>query len=95
MESKEFSDISKERLSKIIESKVRTTFIGDLNTFEQEFESLLKNDPNFKKVWVSVRKKILDSGNNHIRALQKELRQYTIYWTGEEHKFKVLGGSDD
>ena len=89
MEQK-FLDQSGERLSKIIQSKLRTTFIGDINTFEEEFKHLWADNEDMKKRWLSIRKTILDNGNNNIRALMKELRQYEIKWTGEKITFKVL-----
>lgn len=93
--NEEFAEMSKDRLSKVIEAKVRTTFIGNLSIFEQEFDEWLRQDNNFKKIWNIVRKKILDAGNNNIRALQKELKQYTIYWTGERFDFIKIGGKCD
>lgn len=93
MTDKDFCEVSKERLCKIIESKLRTTFIGNLSCFQEEFSDIL-DDKDFKQSWEITRKKILDNGNNNIRALMKELRQYEIRWTGEKTNFKI-GGCDD
>lgn len=89
MDDKEFAEVSKTRLFKILDTKLRTTFIGDLNAFEQEFSDLWRNDEKLRKIWQIIRKKILDNGNNTIRAVEKELRQYTVYWTGEHLDFRI------
>lgn len=76
----QFQRESKERLSNIIESKMRTTFIGAISLMQEEFGDLKE----FSGVLNKLRKKILDNGNNNIRALMKELKQYEIRWTGEK-----------
>lgn len=88
MDKKQFLDLSNERLLKIVSSKIRTTFIGGLSIFEEEFKDLIGKN---SELWQQVRKKILDAGNNNIRAIEKEFRQYEINWTGEKHIFKVIG----
>lgn len=92
MDKQSFLEMSNERLMKIVTGKIRTTFIGGLSTFEQEFKDLIGKN---SELWQQVRKKILDAGNNNIRAIEKEFRQYEINWTGEKHIFKVIGGKDE
>ena len=81
-----YNNKSKQRLNKIVETKIRTSFIGALSAFENEFSDFLA-DPSIKERWNRVRNKILDNGNGQIRAVRKELEQYNIHWKRNELKF--------
>lgn len=86
---------SKERLLEIIRTKMRTTFIGSLDKVEKLFghlwaHGLKENQLNDReKEWRSVyndlRARILDLGNDELRALENELKQYNITW--ERYKY--------
>lgn len=80
---------SKKRLKNILETKLRTTFIGALDIFERTFgylwgkdspEPLDDTQQEMFEIWQEVRKRILDQGNNQMRAAQNEIDQYTIRW---------------
>lgn len=75
---------SKERLVKIVSSKVRTTMIGALETVETHFGFLWNNNSEdareMRDIYEKVRSEILDRGNNQIRNLMTELEQYDIEW---------------
>lgn len=86
-----YEESSKDRLEKIINQKIRTTMIGALDAFEHMFEELINENPRFKQSFQEVRKEILDNGNNQIRAIKKELDQYTVSWNRYTINFTVKG----
>jgi hypothetical protein len=76
---------SKYKLKNIIEKKFKTTFIGALSCFEEEFGFLWghgKQDEDLKERWERARTKILNNGNNQARAVLNELQQYLVNWQG-------------
>ena len=85
-----YDDNSKKRLTKIIETKLKTAFIGALSSFEEDFGFLWGHDGNseelteeqnfMKDVWERTRTSVLNNGNNQIRACKNELDQYTVHW---------------
>lgn len=79
MDEKRLKKVSKEKLSKFCESKVKTTMIGAIAAIEYELGDKL-NDPEWQ-MWLSrVRDIILDKGNNQIRSLHDELNNYDVEW---------------
>ncbi len=85
-----YNEESRKRLMKIIQTKLRTAFICPLSKFEQYFGELIgykKSDNELsltelklRKLFESFRNDVLNNGNNQIRALEKELTEYTIKW---------------
>lgn len=94
-----YKTASRERLSKIIETKIRTSFIGAISSFEDEFGHMWGKDtdnPNIeqrrmKNVWDMVRKEILDKGNDQIRNAKTELEYYDIIWNRYTTEFRQPG----
>lgn len=79
MDEKRLKKISKEKLEKFCESKVKTTMIGAIAAIEQSLGDKL-DDPEWQ-IWLSkVRDLILDKGNNQIRSLHSELLNYDVEW---------------
>jgi DNA replicative helicase MCM subunit Mcm2 (Cdc46/Mcm family) len=84
----EYLEKSKKRLQNIIETKIRTTFIGSLDIFEKAFGDLwgsgvdnpTSSQQEIKELWQQVRNDILDMGNNQLRAAHVETEHYTIKW---------------
>ena len=81
----------KTRLKTIIEKKFKTTFIGILDRFEQEFGELWGADIDFddelnetekknKRTWNDLRTSILDHGHNQARAALVDIDQYDVIW---------------
>jgi hypothetical protein len=78
------------RLADSIDKHFRTTFIGALSAFENDFSSLwgagipedqLTDDEyRWRKRWEVVRTTVLNNGNNERRAAQAELREYSVEW---------------
>ena len=71
--------LSEEKLRKSCITKMRTIMIGSLSDIEEG------------KDYEELRKSILDRGNNLIRALEDELKNYTIVYKGEFFTFKKEG----
>lgn len=86
---KEYKRVSKERLFKICETKIKTTMIGALESIEKRFAPYWTADDGkkpsneqllIKKLYDETRQEILDRGNFQIRSLQTEFEQYEIDW---------------
>lgn len=81
---------SKERLKKIITTKMKTTFIGALSAFENSFGELLgldksdnernNNEQILLEKWEECRKMILDNGNKQLKSILNEMDNQTISW---------------
>lgn len=80
----EYKTKSKDRLSRIAITKIKTTMIGALASIESHLSFLWEdNSPEsirLKELYEVVRQEILDNGNNQIRNLKTELDQYDIEW---------------
>lgn len=84
-----YKEDSKDRLSKIIKTKLSTTMIGAIASLEEHF-GFLWNNPNgespspeqeeMKRLFLIVRSEILDKGNNQSRNIDVELSNYEIEW---------------
>jgi len=98
----DYKKISQGRLTKNLETKIRTTFIGNINTFEKHFgelfgfgkktEELTQDQKYFRSIWESCRKEILDKGNNELRAARSEISEYTVEWNRYHKTLPVIGG---
>ena len=93
-----YEENSKKRLSKIIETKLKTSFIGALSHFEENVgllwghgaDSELTEEQEFmKEVWEKTRTSVLNNGNNQIRACKFEIDQYQIHWNRYQMKLPV------
>ena len=90
----EYKDNSKDRLKKIISTKLKTTMIGSLAAFERSFgflwgldsegnnsgKQLSDEESDFKELYDEVRAKVLDLGNQQIRNSNTEIDQYNVEW---------------
>ncbi len=87
---KKYESDSKSRLFKITSTKIRTSFIGALSAFEQNFgelwghrlpdSELTEEQLRWKEIWEMCRTSILNNGNHQIRAVENEMSQYLISW---------------
>ena len=87
---KKYESDSKTRLFKITSTKIRTSFIGALSAFEQNFgelwghrlpdSELTDEQLRWKDIWEACRTSILNNGNHQIRAVENEMNQYLISW---------------
>jgi len=85
-----YKDKSKKRLSNIISTKIKTSFIGAISSCEEHFgflwghgkneEELDENELAMREIWENVRAGILDNGNTQLRATINEINNYSITW---------------
>ncbi len=83
-----YSEESKKRLETILAKKIQTTMIGALSAIEDTFGFLWGKDKRelseveskMAELYKTLRKRILDNGNNQIQAVRNELEQYSINW---------------
>ena len=97
---KQYKASSRDRLGKIITTKIKTTMIGALETIEQNFGFLWEDSVEMRELYEKVRNEILDRGNNQIRNITTELEQYDIEWLRYTMTLPVkplgnLGGKKD
>lgn len=81
---------SRNRLRNNASKKVRTTFIGAIDSFEKKFGEIWGHNKDitllteeqkiWREVWEEVRKEVLDKGNNQLRALCMEIDDYQVEW---------------
>lgn len=89
---------SKERLKKILTTKIRTTMIAALDTFEKKFGELwnhgsraqTQQEQMLREIYEETRKHILDVGNDQIRNMEKELEDYNIKWKRHHVKMPIV-----
>jgi hypothetical protein len=81
--------MNKEDLIHSIETKFKTTMIGALAKFEQNFAYLWENDninsEKYEDLWEDTRNDILNNGNRQMRYAMKDLSDF-LY--GPQHNFK-------
>ncbi len=90
-----YSNDSKDRLTKIATTKIKTTMIGSLSVIEKHFGFLWGLDDNGKDTGRElspeeqhmkdlfeeiVRSEILDLGNTQMRNMTAEIQQYNVDW---------------
>lgn len=89
---------SKENLINNIKKKMTTILIGNINMLEKEFGELWGHGKNSKtqnqnawfKKWRKLRNDFLNYGNDLIRAVENEFRQYKVNYIPHKTEFKVL-----
>lgn len=83
-----YKERSKERLTKIASSKVKTTMIGAIASIEKHLGHLWGHEElthseaedELKRVFENLRAEILDKGNSQIRNLETEISEYDVEW---------------
>lgn len=73
------NDPAKGKLLEICNEKIRTTMIGALSAFEEQFKYELTNT-DFSSAYQEFRKLVLDNGNLQMRNLEKEFSRFKIDW---------------
>ena len=92
-QNQRYLEQSRERLTKIISTKIKTSFIGALDVFEKHFghfwgynietgETKPKSleERRLYELWQLVRTQVLDKGNNQLRAAQSEISNHIVSW---------------
>ena len=85
-----YKEESKKRLTNIVTTKIKTSFIGAIASVEDGFgflwgigkpdAELTDDERAMKEVWESVRARILDNGNGQLRGAINEMNINTISW---------------
>ena len=85
-----YLEASRQRLDKLISTKIRTTFIGALSSFEEAFgalwgygkneDELTKDELDNRNIWIEVRTKVLNNCNKQLRAAQTEIANNIVQW---------------
>tara|TARA_B100000959_G_C14975039_1_gene621227 strand:+ start:2286 stop:2663 length:378 start_codon:yes stop_codon:yes gene_type:complete len=91
LKESKYKERSKKRLSSIVSTKMKTSFIGAISACESHIgflwghgkpdNELSEEEVSMKEIWENVRAQILDNGNSQLRATMNEMNQYTISWT--------------
>lgn len=88
-----YRENTKHQLSQNLEKKFKTTMIGALARFEENFGELWghgkaklnETEEEWRQIWDDTRTEILNNGNNQLRAAQDELAGYSV----NREKFKT------
>lgn len=98
----DYNHFSKQRLANNLTKKFNTTTIGSLAIFEEEigflwghglqYKELDEDQREWRKIWSTVRTRILDLGNSNLRAAQNEVDQYTLSWNRYVTNFYISEG---
>jgi hypothetical protein len=93
----------KQRLQKIIETKLNTATIYPLNQFELAFgqlwgygkqpKDLTDEEKRNLHLWQQIRKNILDNGNQQKRNLLAEIDMHDVVWKRFETSFIPTKGN--
>lgn len=94
-----FQNNSRNRLMANIHTKFKTTMIGALAAFEDEFGELWGNGMDLEELtqdqleererWERVRSRVLDNGNDQSRSSAEEISHYTVSWNRYVTKFVI------
>lgn len=95
-----YKENSKAKLGQNLEKKIRTTFIGAINSVENTFghlwghgkkwDDLTANERENRILWEKCRKEVLDKGNNELRGARVEVSEYTVEWNRFHKNLPVL-----
>jgi hypothetical protein len=80
----------RKRLDKIVTTKIRTSFVGALAKFEEDFgflwghnksiEQLTPEEKEMRELWDQTRTAVLNNGNNQLRGAQTEISMHVVSW---------------
>jgi len=96
-QERKYKERSKKRMSNIIGTKIKTSFIGAISSCEKNFgflwgygkedSELTDEELKMKEVWEEIRTEILDNGNTQLRAATNEIDNYSVRW--ERHSIGI------
>jgi len=85
-----YLELSRQRLDKLVSTKIRTAFIGALAAFEEGYgflwghgkdeSELTSEEKKLREIWIQIRTKVLNNGNSQVRATQTEIANHVIKW---------------
>jgi len=95
----------RDRLKKIISTKIQTTMIFPLSQFESAFghlwghgkddHKLTEEEKMYRSKWNEVRNNILNNGNQQKRNANTELDMHDIIWQGYKTTFIFKGNEGE
>lgn len=98
-------EISQSRLRANAEKKMKTTFIGCLDSVEKHLgflwghgradNDLTPDEVEFRLAWDALREEILNKGNSQSRALQAEISEYEVLWKKKDYIFPLATREGD
>lgn len=90
LKDNKYKEKSKKRLTNILTTKIKTSFIGSISSIENHFgflwghgkpeEELTESEASMREIWENARASILDNGNTQLRAAVNEISNYSINW---------------
>jgi transcription termination factor Rho len=98
-----YQEQSRKRLDNIISKKIKTTFIGAIAAFEEEFGFLwgankserTEEEQEMYDLWQQARTRILNHGNAQLRGAQNEIANHQISWNRYTTFFQVKGNNNE
>lgn len=85
-QDKLYKEQSKDRLEQTINKRIRTTMIGALASIEKHFSFLWDDSlpeeikDKHLQIYDSLRREILDRGNDQIRITKGEIANFEVNW---------------
>jgi hypothetical protein len=99
--SQKYLEACRQRLDKIISTKIRTTFIGSIDILEKTLgflwgfgkdeDDLTGDEREIRTLFNQARTDILNLGNNQLRGAKNEIANQTVSWNRYHTEFKVIG----
>jgi hypothetical protein len=94
-----YKEQSKLRLTKIAQSKIKTTMIGSLQSIEDHFGFLWahgetecsEEEQKTRLLYDNLRQEILDKGNQQLRNIAAEVSEYEVEWKRHTLTLKPVG----
>ena len=96
---------SQERLAESVRTKLNTAFIGAISQVEKHLGHLwghgkkehdcTPQELEFRRIWGLCRTDILNNGNNQIRAMKSEVKQYDVLWNRHHMDLEVTDEGSD
>lgn len=98
-----YAEESRKRFEKIVSTKMKTTFIGALSSFEKNLGFLwgqgkkdserTEEERQLNQIWQNIRTEVLNNGNNQLRAILNELQNHSVSWN--RHQLQILAKNED
>jgi hypothetical protein len=82
---------SKDRLSEGVKKRMNTCFIGAISSIEKHMGFLFETEDG-RELFNTVRKEILDNGNDEIRKMEKDLEVYEVDF--KQYRLELKFGED-
>ena len=105
LKDNKYKEKSKKRLTNILSTKIKTSFIGSISSIENHFgflwghgkpeEELTDSEASMREIWENARANILDNGNTQLRAAINEINNYSINWERYYMELPITSEKDE